>query len=254
MREILGLTGNIGAGKTETANILTAINPEKHVHYETSTYVSKIGDGFNAAFADHIEGDYIERVNKTFGDLDFDLLFSASRIDSTKLLFDERDIEADPAHYEKLFAYMQNLDHDPALLDQPIAAGDKDLYQWLGNHFVTRIHPHVWFREIFYDVKQRDADKELIIVGGVRYPADATYVRTNGTNTAGRIVEIERPDQTAERNTPSEIRRREIKADVRIINNGTLADLGDLCLRFYDDLQRGKLDHAYRTILHKKAA
>lgn len=259
MREIIGLTGAIRAGKTETANILTAINPNKHAHYETGGYVSKVGDNFNTIFRTHKADKDIERVNKTLLDLDFKKLFRATlQINSAKLLFDEDDMQADPTHYDRLAAYMQNIAENPSLLDQPIAEGDKNLYrpllEWLGNHFVTKVNPHIWFKEIFYDVQRKDKDKELIIVGGVRYPEDATFVRSNGTETKGRIVEIERPGHEVNSNSPSEIRRREIKADIRLINNGTINDLGDICLRFYNDLNDGQLQKVYRTLPLRKAA
>lgn len=261
MREILGITGDIKHGKSTFARHMQQINPNAHVHYETGEYVTKFGDAFNTVYKDLPADDDIKRINQTFEQLDsnFNQLFPASVVRANKLLLDHSAIEVHPGQEESdLSKWLHNLHSDPTLVEQPIAAGDKDLYrpflQWLGNHFVTRVHPNIWFREIFKDVQKNGTDKELILVGGVRYPRDATFVRSNGTGTIGKIIEIERPGLVSDTTSPSEIRRREIKADVRIINNGTEADLGELCLRFYDDLRNGTLEPAYRTINPLKKA
>jgi hypothetical protein len=146
-----------------------------------------------------------------------------------------------------MFVYVDAAKEKPQMLEARITAENKDDYrpllQWLGGYLVARVSDTIWYDELFHRIKLHDSDKNLVIIGGVRYPSDATAVRDH----AGLVLGIERSDHAADTADVTESSRSQIKPDILVRNNGSLDELQKLAEQLWDDLGAGKCQQNYNA-------
>ncbi len=250
MGELLGITGAIGSGKTTFAQLLAKVEPS-HALYEASMPIAEVADALNQALRAEMTFemavDDIDLINQALIWLP-DTIHERLHIDTTwaQIAVNRHDCLAHPGLYMRMFSYLEEVKKHPELLDSIITSKNKanyrDLLQWLGGYLVAKVSPTIWFDEIIRRIQQRDTDKKLIIVGGVRYISDALVIADNG----GRIIEITRPKSTASTDI-TERERTKIKPDITVANNGSLADLAVIAERIWADLGAQTITQHYST-------
>jgi len=247
MGMIVGITGAIGSGKTTLASMLTELEPS-HAVYETSQLIAEVAEDFNRALSGELAfetaNDDVELANQA-------LIWFVEAINEqlhqdvtwNQLAITKHQLAANPALFEKLFTYIDQVKKQPPLLEARITTENKGTYrpllQWLGNYLIAKVSKTIWYDEIFRRIALHDDDKNLIVIGGVRYPSDAMVVHEHD----GLLVEVSRVgDQTDTTNLtdPTEASRSEIKADVHILNNGSLEQLQAVVNKLWLDLSVSK--------------
>jgi ABC-type dipeptide/oligopeptide/nickel transport system ATPase component len=251
MGYILGLTGNIGSGKSTLADLLISLEP-LHARYELGELVAETAEDFNRALSGELAfettTDDVELVNQA-------LIWFVESISEklhqevawNQLAISKHHLVTHPELFEKMFIYVDAAKKEPRLLDRRITAENKEAYrtllQWLGGYLVARISNTIWYDELFRRINLHDADKNLVVIGGVRYPSDATYVREHD----GLVIGVERPDLEADTTDVTERSRSDIRPDVLVINNGTVDELQKLAEQLWFDLGAGKLQQNYNA-------
>lgn len=244
MGQILGVTGSIGSGKSTFAQLLCEAEPS-HATYETSELVSELAEDFNHALSGELAfettSNAVELTNQA-------LIWFVEAISEklhhevtwNQLAITKHVVATRPELFEKLFTYIDMAKKQPSILDRRITATDKDAYrpilQWLGGYLVAKIGDTIWYDELFRRIDLHDADKNLVIIGGVRYPSDAQAVRERG----GLVVGIERPNHVADSTDITESSRANIQPDITIHNNGTIDQLREVAVTMWSDLTISK--------------
>ena len=251
MGELLGITGAIGSGKTTFADCLVKVVPD-HAQYETWHIVAEIAAAFNKALKAELRfettHDNIELVNQVLiwlpeaisEHLHHDVVWN-------QLAFNKHSTLAHPELYEKLFAYLELVHKKPAMLNKDLTAKNKEDYrsllQWLGGYLVVKLSKTIWYDELMRRIEMHNADKSLVIISGVRYPSDAEIIRMHG----GRVIGIERPGTKVVNHDVTEAERRNIKPDIKIINNGRTTDLKLAAEAMWNDICSGNPKAVYRA-------
>lgn len=249
MGQIVGITGTIGSGKSTFARLLCDIEPN-NATYESGELIAEVAEDFNRALSGELAfettTDNVELANQA-------LIWFIESISEklhleltwNQLAITNHQLAARPELFEKLLAYIDTAKSDPGILDQRITAENKTTYrpllQWLGGYLVAKVSNTIWYDEIFRRISQRDTDKKLVIIGGLRYPSDALRVRENG----GVVLGIERANHDADTTDVTESARSEITPDAVIRNNGSLQQLEALATEVVNDLIIGKLKPEY---------
>jgi len=249
MGQILGITGAIGSGKSTFAHYLCEIEPS-HVRYETSDLIAEVAEDFNRALSGELAfettSNTVELVNQAL------IWFIESiseklhhQVTWNQLAVTQHNLAAHPEFFEKMLLYVDTIKKQPTLLDALITPENKETYrpllQWLGGYLVAKISNTIWYDELFRRIRLHDDDKNLVIVGGVRYPSDAIVVREHG----GIIVGIERKDLTADALDVTEASRSGIKADLLIHNDGSHEQLQLIAEELWNDLTGNKTKASY---------
>lgn len=241
MSELIGISGAIGSGKSTFSTMLSEFEPKNSV-YEIGQIVAELAEDFNKVLSNELTlntaKDDIELVNQA-------LIWFIEAIEErmrhkitwNQLAITKQHMADQPELYDKWLLYLNLARKQPVLLSDRITQGNKAVYrpllQWLGNYMVEKVSKTIWIDEIFHRISQHDDDKNLIIINGLRYPSDAEALNQRG----GKIIEIIRPDiKQADSDDPTEVERNEIKANIQVINDGSLGDLRALAEKLWEDL------------------
>lgn len=250
MGELIGITGAIHSGKSTVAQYFADMAPN-HASYETWFVVAEIAQAFNQALeaelayeTTHNPIDLANQVLIWLPDaiseqLHHDVVWN-------QLAFTKHDTLTNPALFEKLFAYLHQVEGDKKLLKTLLTPENKEkfraLLQWLGNYLVVKLSKTIWYDELLRRIDLHDSRADLVIVSGVRYPSDAEALRSHG----GRIICVSRPD-TPEGTDGTEAERIDIQPDITIINNGTLAELQTTVETVWNDIAAGGPKKIYKS-------
>ncbi len=84
----------------------------------------------------------------------------------------------------------------------------------------------------------------LCVIGGVRYHQDEELIHAQ----QGYVVEVLRPDMPEpDVLDPTEISRKRVSVDARVINDGTLNQLNLLASKLLTDIRAGSLQAQYQA-------
>lgn len=247
--QIIGITGAIGHGKTSLAEAFLSVEP-KSLHLESFYVVAEVADALHEKLSDVPDATDLAAINDWLAHLP-DILQKALHLHAKPLpiVLDSQTIQTAPADYDKLFAHIRNLAANPDLARQKITAANKQAYrpilQWLGGYVTTHIDARAWYQELIRRAQAAAEDGvELVVIGGVRFPNDASVLHEAG----GKVIEIVRPGATQpDMSDPTERERELIKADCMVVNNGSLEDLRAIALKVLEDLRDNKLAAEYRA-------
>jgi predicted AAA+ superfamily ATPase len=245
MATLLGITGPIGNGKSTFTELLVKQEPS-HAVYESREIISELADDFNHALSGELAfettNDPIELINQSLvwfveainEKLNYEITWS-------QLAITRRSVATHPELFEKAFVYIKAAKQHPKILDATITAENKATYrpllQWVGGYLITKISSTIWYDEIFRRIRLHDDDKNLVIVNGIRNPSEADLVRARG----GVIIEITRPEAPPQDvSDVTERSRSGIRADITVLNNGTLAQLEAIAEKLWQDTSISK--------------
>lgn len=246
---LLGMTGPIGHGKTTVADALAKLVPST-VHFESSLIIAEVADAMHACL-DKIPDPYdVEALNNWLKSLPAILLeIVHENCTFEQLKIDPADVELHPVEYQKLILHVENLQRQPKLARQNIDKDNKEAYrpflQWLGGYLVKKVDPGIWYNELVRRIKdEQQKGAELVIVGGLRFPSDATIIRKAG----GIIVKVYRPGHLQnDMLDPTERERENIKVDCTIMCDGGVADVHRFAPTLLKDIRENNIQHLYQT-------
>ncbi|MGZ6005026.1 MAG: hypothetical protein ACXWLH_02645 [Candidatus Saccharimonadales bacterium] len=250
---IIGMTGPIGHGKSTFAKALLELEPTAK-HFESSLIVAEVANALHSATNQIPSRDDIDSVNNWLRPLPSILLSTVhAKCNFEQLALTEQDVNLHPVEYEKLFLHIQNLTSQPNLLKQDINKANKEQYrpilQWLGGYLVQKVDPAIWYKEIIrrvYAIGSNGA--KLCVIGGLRFPTDAQYVRQAG----GIVVKVYRPGHLQyDMLDPTERERENIVPDTTLVSNGTIDDVKRCARQVIDDLNNNRLQKIYYAAGHK---
>jgi hypothetical protein len=246
---VIGFTGPIGHGKSTFSAALHKLEPS-HVHIESSMIIAEIADTLHASLEKIPERDDLDSINNWLRMLPVILLQQLKvKCSFSQIMLDPERVKRHPIEYEKLFLHIDNLTHNPKLLQQKITLDNKEAYrpflQWLGGYLIRSVDSGIWYKEIVRRVqKASQKGVKLCTVGGLRYPNDATILR----GVDALIVKVYRPGHLQyDALDPTERERDNIKPDVTVVSDGGIEEV-TLCAKcFMDDLKNDQLKKTYYT-------
>lgn len=246
---LIGMTGPIGHGKSTLAKALTAIEPNSE-WLESSMIVAEVADAMHQALDSVPHEDNLADINDWLRAIPGILeKVVHAHTEYENIAIDPEQLEQHPVEYEKLQLHIKNIIRNPRLLKEKITRDNKESYrpflQWLGGYLVSRVGTGIWYEEIIRRAyAAQDNGKQLCVVGGLRYPADAQMIRHAG----GFIFKVYRPGHLQnDILDPTERERDNIKVDATIVSNGTIEDLGHCAKTIYEDAQKNELRSVYET-------
>lgn len=246
---IIGFTGPIGHGKSTFSAALHKLEPS-HVHLESSMIIAEIADTLHASLEKVPDRDDIDSINNWLRMLPV-ILLQKLQVHCT---FDQLKLDIDrvarhPIEYEKLFLHIDNLAHNPKLLQQKISLDNKEAYrpflQWLGGYLIRSVEPGIWYKEILRRIKiAEQKGVKLCTIGGLRYPNDANLLRKAGAT----IVKVYRPGHLQyDALDPTERERDNIKVDVTVVSDAGIDEVTTCAKIFMHDLETDELKKTYYT-------
>jgi len=247
---LLGMTGPIGHGKTTFANALSELVPGTR-RLESSLVIAEIVDAFHASLKDIPDHHDIDTINICLRSLPA-ILLQTLHIHTTfeDIKLDPADVASHPGDYQKLFLHIENLNRRPDLAKTLITPDNKESFrpilQWFGGYLVNKVDPGIWYHELVrrtYEAKREGC--ELCIVGGLRFPCDATLLR----HAEAIIVKVYRPGHLQnDMLDPTERERGNIVVDTTVSSNGSVDDVKQTAIRLLADIKANNLQATYQTI------
>lgn len=224
MSVLLGFTGKVGSGKSAACEQLHKVADARSAqHIEFSDNVIKLGNDWmrRIGLVDRIDKDELDHLRGSVRDL-----FGHSLPKRTVGKFNTPSLGEYLVARELLPQRSRTITLETKDIHRP-------LLQWLGHEFATQVDKNFWNNTIERDLSiGRKSGIELITVGGLRYPANADLVHRQ----QGQVVEVVRPGHrnmaqghAAEMGLPAEC------IDMRVVNDGTLHDLGRTMLNLWED-------------------
>jgi hypothetical protein len=247
---VIGLTGPIGHGKTTFANALERLEPNMR-HFESSAVIIDVANAWHATLSRPIDPYDIEELNgwlQTLPQILRELLGIECTYEQIRL--NPESVQQHPVEYQKLIMHAEELQRDFRMAHQPITNENKESYrpilQWLGGYLVEHVDKGIWYQELARRIETaRNEGCALCIVGGIRYPNDATILREAGA----KIVKLYRPGHLQnDMLDPTERERDNIVVDCTIMSTGSQEDLAACARRFFDDIRNNNLQQVYRTV------
>lgn len=239
----LALTGEKKSGKSALVNELLAIEPDS-VHLQSGLTVMGVANAWVPQFAamDRLEhapdSELLEIANTWLRCLPP----VASHITGKDVGYQALEISAQtqgsPA-VTRLFDYLKDLRFKPELNDSIINPQNKDQYrallEFLGGYLYERVDEGVWYDVLTDDAQtEKEKGKRLINIDGLRFSGDELRCRRVGAY----IVRVVRSSVTST-GTVTEQSKRNIKEDIRVHNEGTIAGLGQVAEALLDDVRHG---------------
>ncbi len=246
---LLGMTGPIGHGKTTLADALARLVPST-VHFESSLVIAEVADAMHACLTtipDPYDVDALNNWLKSLPAILLELAHTHCTFEQIKI--DPEDVELHPVEYQKLILHVENLQRQPKLARQNIDKDNKESYrpflQWLGGYLVKKVNPGLWYDELVRRIKhEQQRGAELVIVGGLRFPSDATILRKAG----GIVVKVYRPGHLQnDMLDPTERERENIKVDCTIMCDGGVEAVYKFAPTLLQDIKDGNIQHLYQT-------
>jgi len=241
------MTGPIGHGKSTFAKAVTQLEPSS-IRFESSMIIAEVANALHGSLQQIPNRDDIASINGWLRSLPVILLQTVHvRCNYDQVKLSLSDIDLHPIEYEKLLLHVENLARDPSLARHEITKENKETYrpflQWLGGYLVKKVDPSIWYKEIIrrvYDAQS--SGHKVCLIGGLRFPTDAIYVRQAG----GIIIRVYRPDHLQyDKLDPTERERDNIRPDTTIISNGTIKDIDHLARIVLDDILGDRLQKIY---------
>ncbi len=247
---IIGMTGPIGHGKSTFASAIEALVPST-VHLESSLIIAEIANSMHDVLNDIPDPYDVDSLNNWLKSLPA-ILLEHLKVHSTfdQIKLDQAQIEQHPVEYQKLIIHVENLTRDPSLIKQQITKENKETYrpflQWLGGYLVQKVGQTIWYDEIVRRIHNAQAQGcELCIIGGLRFPSDATAIR----NVGGVIIKVYRPGHLQnDMLDPTERERDNIPVDSTIMSNGTVEDVDRYAALVLEDIKNNRLQRLYQTV------
>lgn len=235
---MIGINGAIKHGKTTLAEAFEQAEPNS-LHLESSSLIGEVLAGLNESLAKKEATSNLDFINAGLTELS-PVLKRVVRIDfdAENLCITDEDLMTDDGSLENLLNYANNVRRYPSLLDGHITPENKSLIrpglQGLGHLLVCRVSDDVWYTELLRRATSPEyADKQLIVFGGLRYPADADVIKKAG----GMIIEVIRPNTPeADTSDPTERQRSFIENDVLVYNDASLEQLNSLAKMLLRDI------------------
>ncbi len=247
---LLGMTGPIGHGKSTFAKALKEIVPNSE-HLESSLIIAEVANAMHDALTDIPDPYDINSLNKWLRSLPVILLQVLKvKVTFEQLQLDQSQIEQHPIEYQKLILHVENLKRQPELAKKVIVRENKETYrpflQWLGGYLVQKVDRAIWYNEIARRARAAQGKgRELCIVGGLRYPSDATILRSAG----GIILKVYRPGHLQnDMLDPTERERGNIPVDCTVASNGTVDDLKRCAIKVLGDIKAAQLQPNYHSV------
>lgn len=244
---ILGLTGNIGSGKTTFADFLSE-QVERSGHWESWQLIAEVANGLRSSGVAHPDPRDLDAINawlRPLPGLITEICHKKSVYEDVRL--HAGAVKTAPQLYEKLFAYLKLMQARPELRGVAITDEVKEelrsILQWIGGYLPTIYGGDIWYAEIIRRIQASDG-LELATIGGVRYVADAKCIKTAG----GRIALIVRPGLEArDGQDPTERERSDIAIDITVYNDGRLDELESCAEQLAHDLLDASPATVYRA-------
>lgn len=248
--QIFGITGPIGHGKTTLANALMTLTTPA-IHIEPSDIIAEVANEWFATFPKELLVDPIDYalLNQWTTDLATVVSHQIKYVDPNQLRITHDQVIGESKYYFKLFMYINLIRQGVIPFAEPIVTANKDkhrpILQWIGGFMVHRTEQGIWFDHIARLLKKAEADGiRLGVVGGVRYPYDASVIRANG----GIIIKLLREDlPERELADITEEHRNEIKINTTIISDSRPEAFNELVKIFYRDYLVGDLLPTYNS-------
>jgi hypothetical protein len=244
------MTGPIGHGKSTFAKAVKQIEPAT-IRFESSLIIAEVANALHASTRKIPTRDDINSINEWLKPLPAILLETVhQKCSFSQIEIELSDVEKHPVEYDKLLLHIESVNRNPLLLEKEITPENKEAYrpilQWLGGYLVKNVSSDIWYAEIIRRVLAAQAEGyKICIIGGIRFPHDATLVHEAG----GIIIKVYRPDHLQyDMLDPTERERDNVRADCTIVSNGTVEDMSACARQVMDDIRNHSLQHVYQSV------